>query len=182
LVPSINHRQEKLNVEIPLFVEMKGRNWQGGKWDWDYKRTFGVACLHAGQLTLLVNQTNIFFPLCLHAGELNVDTLTLQLKQAVVDFLSLSDYKRCKPVSKDIQLQRYGDRHLIEIPGWKRLGNLEFCLHLDLKGLFFPLGFLFIKRSPYGFDGRVSTFWLLLKIPVCLWNFKGTSLSQHWIL
>jgi hypothetical protein len=67
-------------------------------------KTSGVASLHAGQLTLLVSQTDIFTLFCLHAGEFKINSLYSSIKPAIFYSLSLSEHQRSKPVSQDIQL------------------------------------------------------------------------------
>jgi hypothetical protein len=54
-------------------------------------KTFGIANLHAGRFTLLINQSDIFLPFCLHAGEPKSTPFTLQLHSLLLlIFLSLT--------------------------------------------------------------------------------------------
>jgi hypothetical protein len=74
----------------------------------------GAASLHAGQLTLLINQSHPFslFEYMLESPKLI--PFALQQNQAVFYTLTVSDLQISKPVSQDTQLWRSGSCTLVE--------------------------------------------------------------------
>jgi hypothetical protein len=105
------------------YVEKKRNKIKKGK-------TFDVASLRAGQVAMLVIQTDMFFPfslsLALHAGENEVNTLYSPIKPGNLLPLIFLQPPKCKPVSQDIQLQRWGSSK----PGEPKLAPIwghEFC-------------------------------------------------------